>query len=115
MAYYEWDTFEETVPMSTYLVAFIISDFEYLSSETFRVWARSDVLSHTHYARDIGPRILKFYEEFFSIPYPLKKTDLVALPDFAAGAMENWGLVTFRLVYTNMYLTISFLKILYIL
>jgi len=82
--------------MSTYLVAFIISDFEYLSSETFRVWARSDVLSHTHYARDIGPSILKFYEEFFSIPYPLKKTDLVALPDFAAGAMENWGLVTFR-------------------
>ncbi|XP_025415668.1 aminopeptidase N-like isoform X2 [Sipha flava] len=93
---YEWDAFEETVPMSTYLVAFIISDFEYLSSETFRVWARSEVLSHTHYARDIGPRILKFYEEFFSIPYPLKKTDLVALPDFAAGAMENWGLVTFR-------------------
>ncbi|XP_022181225.1 aminopeptidase N-like isoform X1 [Myzus persicae] len=93
---YEWDTFEQTVPMSTYLVAFIISDFEYLSSETFRVWARSDVLSHTHYARDIGPSILKFYEEFFSIPYPLKKTDLVALPDFAAGAMENWGLVTFR-------------------
>jgi len=93
---YVWDLFEETVPMSTYLVAFIISDFEYLSSETFRVWARRAVLSHTHYARDIGPGILKFYEDFFSIPYPLKKTDLVALPDFAAGAMENWGLVTFR-------------------
>ncbi|VVC38461.1 Hypothetical protein CINCED_3A009639 [Cinara cedri] len=93
---YKWDTFKETVPMSTYLVAFIISDFEYLSSETFRVWARSDVLSHTQYARDIGPNILQFYEEFFSIPYPLEKTDLVALPDFAAGAMENWGLVTFR-------------------
>ncbi|XP_050422404.1 aminopeptidase N isoform X2 [Adelges cooleyi] len=93
---YEWDLFEQTVPMSTYLVAFIVSDFEYLSSETFRVWARSEVLSHTNYARDIGPNILRFYEEFFSIPYPLKKTDLVALPDFAAGAMENWGLVTFR-------------------
>ncbi|XP_050542648.1 aminopeptidase N-like isoform X2 [Daktulosphaira vitifoliae] len=96
LSFYEWDEFEETVPMSTYLVAFVISDFEYLSSETFRVWARSEVLQHTNYAREIGPKILRFYEDFFSIPYPLKKIDLIALPDFGGGAMENWGLVTFR-------------------
>lgn len=82
--------------MSTYLLAFIISDFEYLSLENFRVWARADMLSSTQFARDFGPKILKYYEEFFSIPYPLKKTDFVALPDFAPDAMENWGILFFR-------------------
>lgn len=44
----------------------------------------------------MGPLILEFYEKFFDIKYPLPKEDLIAIPDFASGAMENWGLITYR-------------------
>jgi aminopeptidase N len=44
----------------------------------------------------IGPKILHYYEKYFGIAFPLPKIDMVALPDFAAGAMENWGLITYR-------------------
>src|SRR5690606_6173466 len=51
---------------------------------------------HTGFALDVASRVLDFYNEYFGLPYPLTKCDHVALPDFAAGAMENWGLVTYR-------------------
>lgn len=82
--------------MSTYLVAFVVSDFQHLSDGTFAVWARDQALNQARYALDIGPRILRHFEDFFSIKFPLPKIDMVALPDFAAGAMENWGLITYR-------------------
>ena len=50
----------------------------------------------TQYAAEIGPKILKYYETFFNIPFPLPKQDMIAIPDFSAGAMENWGLITYR-------------------
>lgn len=90
------DKFETTVRMSTYLLAFVVSDFESRGDAKFRVWARPNAISSVDYALSIGPRILEFYEKYFSEKYPLPKTDMVALPDFNAGAMENWGLVTFR-------------------
>ncbi|CAL7935732.1 unnamed protein product [Xylocopa violacea] len=96
---YMWDHYERSVPMSTYLVAFIVSDFEVLKSESgrnFRVWARSEAIEQARYTLDIGPRILEYYEDYFKIKFPLPKMDSVALPDFAAGAMENWGLITCR-------------------
>ena len=62
----------------------------------FRVWSQPELLSQTAYAAAIGPRILSHYETLFGEAFPLPKMDLVAVPDFAAGAMENWGLVTFR-------------------
>ncbi|XP_034944912.1 aminopeptidase Ey isoform X2 [Chelonus insularis] len=95
---YLWDHYERSVPMSTYLVAFIVSDFDTLkdTSNTFNVWARHEAINQAQYSLDIGPMILKHYEDFFQIKFPLPKMDMVALPDFAAGAMENWGLITYR-------------------
>ncbi|PNF34108.1 Aminopeptidase N [Cryptotermes secundus] len=104
---WEWDHYNETVPMSTYLVAFIISDLHSLdatmtnlsiSEDSFRftVWAREFALPQTSYAARIGPRILHYLETYFNIPFPLPKQDMVALPDFGFSAMENWGLITFR-------------------
>lgn len=52
--------------------------------------------SFFRFAVEIGPMILKYYEKFFGIEYPLPKVDMVAIPDFSSGAMENWGLITYR-------------------
>lgn len=82
--------------MSTYLVAFTISDFANKSSNSFSVWARSDAINSADYALSIGPRILKNLENYFNINFPLPKIDMIAIPDFHAGAMENWGLITYR-------------------
>lgn len=93
---YVWDIYQQSVPMSTYLVAFVVCDFVTLKSGNFAVWARSDAISSARYALDVGPKILKYLEQFFDIKYPLPKMDMIALPDFSAGAMENWGLITYR-------------------
>lgn len=105
-------TFDETVSMSTYLTCFIVSDFDHTNT-TFnnngtpvplKVYASTENLYKTTYAAEIGKKAIEHYVEYFDIPYPLPKLDLVAIPDFVSGAMEHWGLVTFRetgLLYTN--------------
>ncbi|XP_053182010.1 leucyl-cystinyl aminopeptidase isoform X2 [Scomber japonicus] len=95
------DEFEKTsVNMSTYLVAFIVANFTPINktvSETLvSVYSVPEKKEHTDYALDTASKLLDFYNNFFEIKYPLKKLDLVAIPDFLAGAMENWGLITFR-------------------
>ncbi|KAL9980512.1 hypothetical protein ACROYT_G009112 [Oculina patagonica] len=101
---FEESHFEESVKMSTYLLAFIVCDFAYKESHTksgkkIRVWSRKDAVESTSLALSVAENVLNYYEKFFNIPYPLPKMDLVAVPDFAAGAMENWGLLTFRETY----------------
>lgn len=97
---YVWDHYQESVPMSTYLVAFAVTDFVSLRSTapgpTFAVWTRREAIQQARYALDIGPRVLQYFEKYFNIKYPLPKMDMMAMPDFAAGAMENWGLITYR-------------------
>ncbi|XP_076006763.1 leucyl-cystinyl aminopeptidase [Genypterus blacodes] len=95
------DEFEKTsVNMSTYLVAFIVADFTPISRNVSKsllsVYCVPEKKEHTEYALDTASKLLQFYNDFFEIDYPLPKLDLVAVPDFLAGAMENWGLITFR-------------------
>lgn len=95
-------TFEPTPRMSTYLVAFIVSQFEavedYQDHILIRIWGRPKAIAEGQgeYALNVTGPILGFFEEHYNTPYPLSKSDQVALPDFNAGAMENWGLVTYR-------------------
>lgn len=57
----------------------------------FKIWARRDAIEQVEYAKEIGPKVLRFFEKTFKAPYPLPKMDMIAIPDFSAGAMENWG------------------------
>lgn len=95
-----WDNYEETPVMSTYLVGFAVSSlqpFRHSSSEKlFTVWSRLSLMKQARYATDLGPKLLKHFENYFGIPFPLPKIDMVAVPDFGFNAMENWGLITFR-------------------
>ncbi|MGI8552061.1 MAG: M1 family metallopeptidase [Dehalococcoidia bacterium] len=93
--------FADTIPMSTYLVAFIVGAFEasepvIAGSVPLRVWAVPGKADLTHYALEAGAYALRFFEEYYGIAYPAPKVDLIAIPDFAFGAMENLGAVTFR-------------------
>ncbi|XP_017329198.1 alanyl (membrane) aminopeptidase b, tandem duplicate 1 [Ictalurus punctatus] len=94
--------FEPTRRMSTYLLAFIVSDFKAIGKMEddvlIRIFARAEAIDagHGEYALNITGKILKFFEKYYNASYPLSKSDQVALPDFNAGAMENWGLITYR-------------------
>ena len=92
--------FLTTPKMSTYLVAFLVGDFQCTSGEqdgvAIRVCSTPDKVALTPYGVDVAKYVLHFYNTYFGIPYPLKKLDLIALPDFEAGAMENFGAITYR-------------------
>jgi aminopeptidase 2 len=110
--------FKTTPPMSTYLVAFVIGDLAKRDAPTntapaddhehdqngapprvaISVYTTHDTYNQTVYAAWIARQSLNQFESIFGIEYPLPKLDLVAIPDFSAGAMENWGLITFRTV-----------------
>jgi len=94
-------TFEATPKMSSYLLAFVYGELGYKETITkngvsVRVYATPDKVKLTDFALQTAARCLEFFEEYFGTPYPLPKLDLIGLPDFSAGAMENWGLITFR-------------------
>ena len=87
---YVWDRYQQSVKMSTYLVAFVVSKFKYVETTRdnnvrFRIWSRKDAVEQTEYARDIGPKMLEFFESYFDVKFPLPKQDMIAIPDFGAG------------------------------
>ena len=95
-------TFEKTPRMSSYLLAFVIGELHKKSAHTksgieVNVWATPAQNENTlDFALDIATRSIDFYDEYFGVKYPLPKSNHVALPDFSSGAMENWGLITYR-------------------
>ncbi|MBF8267012.1 MAG: hypothetical protein HW388_520 [Dehalococcoidia bacterium] len=93
--------FAETPRMSTYLLAFIVGDFASVEATApggtlVRVWTTRGKEEQGRFALENAVRLLSFFNDYFGIPYPLAKLDHIAIPDFAAGAMENWGAITYR-------------------
>jgi len=93
--------FSDTINMSTYLVAFIVGQIEatppiYVGKTPLRLWTIPGKQPLTPFGMDIATASLKFFEDYYGIPYPGDKLDLLAIPDFASGAMENFGAITFR-------------------
>ena len=94
-------TFGVSPIMSTYLLAWAVGEFDQISATTkhgvtLRVLAPPGRVKQGRFALEAGVRSLDFFDDFFQIPYPLPKLDMVCITEFAAGAMENWGLVTYR-------------------
>ena len=92
--------FLATPKMSTYLVAFLVGDFKCTAAKqdgvAIRVCSTPDKVALTPYGLDVTKYVLHYFNQYFAIPYPLKKLDLIAVPDFEAGAMENFGAITYR-------------------
>jgi len=91
--------FERTPKMSTYLVFFGIGEFEFSVDKIdrrVRVATLPGMQGFAQFGVEFGRRALEFSESYYGIPYPLPKMDMIAVPDFAYGAMENWGAITFR-------------------
>lgn len=93
--------FAETIKMSTYLVAFVVGQIEatkplFVGKTPLRLWTVPGKQPLTPFGHDIAVASLKFFEDYYGVRYPGDKLDLLAIPDFASGAMENLGAITFR-------------------
>jgi puromycin-sensitive aminopeptidase len=93
--------FAPTPKMSTYLLAFIIGEMEYIEGKTkdgviVRIFTVPGKKHQAKFALEVGIKVLEFFNKYFAIPYPLPVLDMLAIPDFASAAMENWGAVTYR-------------------
>jgi len=93
--------FEDSPKMSTYLLAFVVADMDFVETKSansipIRIYTPPNKKKLGEYALKIASKTLDLYDNTFGEPYPLPKLDMVAIPAFAAGAMENWGLVTYR-------------------
>nr|CAD7442360.1 unnamed protein product [Timema bartmani] len=95
---YIWDHFKETpMPLSTYLMAFIVSDFTNLTTDNYlSLWQRQEAISQAEYSASISLPLLRALEDYTDLHFFLPKMDEVAVPDYQSGATEQWGLVTYR-------------------
>ena len=98
-------TFATTPRMSSYLLAFALGELQGKTAHTKNGTLVGSYATKAHkpsaldFSLDIAVRVIEFYEEYFGVKYPIPQSLHVALPDFSSGAMENWGLVTYREVY----------------
>jgi puromycin-sensitive aminopeptidase len=93
--------FSPTPVMSTYLLAFIVGEFEHVQKKSkdgvlVRVFTTPGKKEQATFALECAARIVSFFNQYFAIRYPLPVLDMIAIPDFSAGAMENWGAITYR-------------------
>ncbi|XP_054732013.1 puromycin-sensitive aminopeptidase isoform X1 [Anastrepha obliqua] len=93
--------FDRTPIMSTYLVAVVVGEYDYVEGKSedgiiVRVFTPVGKKEQGLFALEVATKVLPYYKSYFNIAYPLPKMDLIAISDFSAGAMENWGLVTYR-------------------
>ncbi|MSQ07286.1 MAG: M1 family peptidase [Dehalococcoidia bacterium] len=93
--------FDETPVMSTYLLAFVVGDLMSIHAQAkngtkVSVWTTRGKEEQGRFALETSVRLLGYFNDYFGIPYPLPKLDHIAIPDFSAGAMENWGAITYR-------------------
>eukprot|EP00058_Branchiostoma_floridae_P012436 XP_002597924.1 hypothetical protein BRAFLDRAFT_79834 [Branchiostoma floridae] len=98
--------YARTPVMSTYLLAFVVGEYDYVEGRdadgvTVRVYTPVGKSEQGKFALEVAVKTLPFYKEYFKIPYPLPKIDLIAIADFAAGAMENWGLEWWTHLWLN--------------
>ncbi|XP_070156779.1 puromycin-sensitive aminopeptidase [Polyergus mexicanus] len=98
---YDIVAFERTPIMSTYLVAVVVGEFDYIEDKSsdgvlVRVYVPKSKKEQGQFALEVATKVLPYYKTYFGIAYPLPKIDLIAIADFSSGAMENWGLVTYR-------------------
>lgn len=94
-------SFDKSPIMSTYLLAFIVGEFDFIETKTkagvdVRVYTPVGKTDQGKFSLELAAKVLDFYNKYFEIEYPLPKLDQLAIPDFAMGAMENWGCVTYR-------------------
>ncbi|MBN3319887.1 AMPE aminopeptidase, partial [Atractosteus spatula] len=94
-------TFQESVPMSTYLVCFAVHQFDYVEKISaqgvpLRIYVQPEQRHTAEYAANVTKEIFDYFENYFNMNYSLPKLDKIAIPDFGTGAMENWGLITYR-------------------
>jgi aminopeptidase N len=93
-------TYQTTPKMSTYLLALVVGEFDGISKTSSNiqttVYTVPGKAHQGQFCLDVAVHCLDLFQEIFGVPYPLPKSDLLAIPDFAAGAMENWGCVTYR-------------------
>ena len=88
--------FLTTLKMSTYILCWVISDYKHIQTADKKISAWTNDVEEIRFGMDMSSKLLSFYEDYFKIPYPLKKLDIVSIPSFGPGAMENWGIITFR-------------------
>ncbi|XP_067241856.1 glutamyl aminopeptidase [Chanodichthys erythropterus] len=94
-------SFKKSVIMSTYLVCFAVHQFTYVEQTSnrgipLRIYAQPLQISTAEYAANVTKIIFDYFEEYFDMEYSIEKLDKIAIPDFGTGAMENWGLITYR-------------------
>ncbi|XP_041828234.1 glutamyl aminopeptidase isoform X2 [Melanotaenia boesemani] len=94
-------SFQKSVPMSTYLVCFAVHQFGFVEKTSssgipLRIYAQPSQLKTAEYAANTTKIIFDYFEEYFNMSYSISKLDKIAIPDFGTGAMENWGLITYR-------------------